>query len=108
MAFDISERITVSDQTLGQLMALYQAGYLPDSPGLHDQALGLGWTACAHLDERFALNPLASITLPDGRVLSHEDILDRIDWSQSRPAHIDDLVIAPRRNFLLWWQSITE
>ena len=103
MVLDISERIPVLEETLAQLMALYRSGYLPDSPGLQDQAATLGWTACAHLDERFAKNPLASIILPDDRVLSYNDIIDRIDWSRPRAVRVGDLFIAPRRNFLIWW-----
>ena len=101
MDLDLSERIAVSDETLEQLIALHQAGYLPDSPGLRDSAIAFGWVSCAYLDERFAKNALASIILSDGRVLSYDDIINWIDWSHPRASRVGDLVIFPRRNFLL-------
>lgn len=103
MPFDEFERILVSNETLAQLLALHQAGYLPDSVGLHTLARALGWTACAELDERFARNPLASLVLPDGRVVCHDAVLAGIDWACPCPITVGDVVIAPRPPFLFWW-----
>lgn len=97
--------IHVSNEALTQLLALYQAGYLPDSLGLHAQAAALGWHACAALDERFAQWPFTVIALPDGTRLAWPDIEARVDWQHTRPVRIDGLVLAPRRNRFAWWRG---
>jgi len=73
---------------LARLLALYQAGYLPDSPGLHDQAAALGWHGCTRLDALFARWPLSVVALPDSTRLAWLNIEARVDWGRVRAVRI--------------------
>jgi len=95
--------VPVSAESLARLLALYQAGYRPESAGLHEQTAALGWHGCARLDRLFARWPLSVIALPDGTRLAWPDIEARVAWEHVRATYIDGLVVAPRRNRLAWW-----
>ena len=86
MHMDTNEVITVSREALDQFLALYQAGYLPDSPALRDKATALGWHECARLDRVVACNLAATVVLPDGSRRTGLDLMDAVDWSRETSA----------------------
>lgn len=93
MHWDADVEITASAEAFEQLLALYQAGYDPDTPLLRDQAVAQGWYECAHLDRIVACNLGATVVLPDGARLLGIDIMDMIDWTREIPTNVSGVWI---------------
>lgn len=97
MHWDPSVEIAASVEAFDQLIALYQAGYDPDTPRLHDQAVALGWHECARLDEIIACNLGATVVLPNGARITGIEIMEAVDWNQEKPANVSGVQIDPVR-----------
>lgn len=94
--------IPVSGDMVRRLVALYQAGYPPESAVMHEQTAALGWDDGARLDRLFTRWPLSVVALPDGTRLVWPDFEARVDWQKVCPVCIDGIVIAPRCHRLDW------
>jgi len=95
--------IDVSELTLERLAALYRAGHLPDSPGVHRMAEGLGWTDCVELDTAIALNVFIEVRLPEGRSVPGHEVTRELEVAEPRSSHVGSVAVPARRNVFDWW-----
>ena len=100
---DLRRSIDVAEQTVERLEALYRAGNLPDSIGLHGMTDALGWDDCAELDRVIAWNLFVEVRLPDGRSFAGHEIAERIDFAHPRTSQVGDIVITPHQELFDWW-----
>lgn len=98
------QTLWVPQDAYRRLLALYRAGYEPDTPRLLNMARDLGWADCMLLARATAQYPLVTLVITPGRRrLCALEMAHAVDWACPESSVIDGVIIMPRGNRTEWW-----